>query len=609
MGVSVKVLLVEDSEDDALLLVRELRRGGYDPHYERVDTAGDMETALDGQNWDLVIADHSMPAFSSSAALELLRRKGFVDLPFIIVSGYIGEDAAVEIMKAGAHDFIMKDNLTRLNTAIERELREAEVRRERRRAEEALGVSETRFRLMFEQSPLSIQIFSPDGQTLRVNRAWERLWGVTLDQIPDYNILQDPQLAEKGITPYVEEGFAGRAIAIPPVKYEPEETIPDVSDVPHRWVRGFIYPVEDAGGNVQEVVLIHEDITERMEAEEERRRAEEKYRSIFENAVEGIFQTTVEGRFVTANPALARMLGYDSPQELLENVSNVAEQLYAEPERRAEFGRLVRRDGFVRGFEVQVYCKDGSAMWASVSARAVRDTMGEVVGYEGTVEDITERKQSERALREIREAERRRIARELHDVVLQDLTYALQSLQIARRMPEANRGEEKSRQVEALKRAVEGLREVVYELRLQSAREQPLVRTLESIVEMNRQMAPGCAFELVVDGEFPSTLSGSAGLEVARIVQEALANVRRHSGARNATVTLGAAGEEAWVEIRDDGRGFGPEETAGMGLTGMRERAAALGGELEVESGRGVGTRVRLRVALPVLVGGYPNAP
>jgi PAS domain S-box-containing protein len=469
MGVPLRVLLVEDSEDDALLLKRELRRGGYDPHCERVDTAEDMELALDGRIWDLVIADHSMPAFSSSAALELLRRKGFVDMPFIIVSGRIGEDAAVEAMRVGANDYIMKDNLARLNTAIERELREAESRRERRRAEE-------------------------------------------------------------------------------------------------------------------------------------------KYHGLFENAVEGIFQTTVEGRFVTANPALARMLGYGSPEELLENVSNIAEQLYTDPERRAEFDRLVRRDGFVRGFEVQAYRRDGSVMWASLSARAIHDAEGELTGYEGTVEDITERKQAERALREIREAERRRIARELHDIVLQDLMYALQSLQVADRMPEAGRDEERGRQVEALKRAVGGLREAIYELRLQSDQGQPLIRTLESIVELNRQMAPGCEFELVVDGGFPATLSGQAGLEVARIVQEALTNVRRHSGAGRATVTLGTAGDEAWVEIKDDGRGFEPEGSTGMGLTGIRERAAALGGKLEVEGERGVGTRVRLSVALPVLVGEYSSA-
>src|SRR5829696_8049945 len=401
MGVDLKVLFVEDSEDDALLLLRTLRKGGYDPTWERVDTPQDMEAALHGASWDLVISDHSMPAFSSSAALGLLRRKGFVNLPFIIVSGQIGEDAAVAAMKAGAHDYLMKDNLARLNSAIERELREAEVRRERRRTETALRASETRFRLMIEQSPLGTQIFSPDGRTLRVNRAWEELWGVTLDQIPGYNVLQDRQLVEKGIMPYIQKAFAGEATAVPPVRYEPDATIPSVSVVAHRWVQAYIYPVKDTEGEIQEVVLVHEDITERREAEEERRLAEEKYRSIFENAVEGIFQTTVEGRFVTANPAMARMFGYDSPEDLLERVSNVAEQLNVDPERRATFSRLVRRDGLVLGFEVQIRRKDGGTMWASTSARAIRDAGGALVGYEGTVEDITQRKRLEESLREI----------------------------------------------------------------------------------------------------------------------------------------------------------------------------------------------------------------
>jgi two-component system, NarL family, sensor histidine kinase UhpB len=363
--------------------------------------------------------------------------------------------------------------------------------------------------------------------------------------------------------------------------------------------------VRDADGAIQEVVLVHEDITDQREAEEERRRAEEKYRSIFENAVEGIFQSTVDGRFLTANPAMARIFGYGSPEELLGAISNIRDQLYVEPGRREDFYQLALRDGFVSGFEIQMQRKDGTLVWVAANARAVYDADGSISGYEGTLEDITERKRAEEALREIREAERRRIARELHDVVLQDLTYALQSMQVLRRMPEGlDREKETGRQVEALRRAVGGLRDAIYDLRLESAKEWPLVRAVESIVELNRQIGGGCQFELVVDEGFPATISGPAGVEVVRVVQEALANVRRHSGARHAVVTLGAVNGEVLVEIEDDGRGFGPETPYGMGLTGMRERGLMLGGDLEVEGREGLGTRVFLRVGLAVLTGG-----
>ena len=600
MGVPLRVLLVEDSENDALLILRELRRGGYEPVSRRVETAAGMEAVLEEGAWDLVISDHSMPAFNSLAALDLVRGKGFVDLPFIIVSGRIGEDAAVSAMKAGAHDYIMKDNLARLNSAIERELGDAEVRRRRREAEAALRDSETRFRLMIEQSPLSIQIFSPEGRTLRVNRAWEELWGVTLDRIPDYNVLQDPQLLEKGLMPYIKRGFAGEAAVIPPVQYEPDASIPDASEVAYRWVRAFIYPVKAADGSIQEVVLIHEDITERLKAEEERGRAEENYRSIFENAVEGIFQTTTDGKFLTANPALARMYGYSSPEDLLEKVSSIGDQIYAEPGRREEFGRLIQRDGFVQDFEMRVSRGDGKVAWTSVNARAVRDDEGAMVVYEGFVKDITEQKRAEEALGEIREAERRRIARELHDVVLQDLTYALQSLRVVSKMPEGvDREAEAVRQVEALERSVAGIRDAIYDLRLEGAGEQTLLRSLESMVELSRQLAPACSFELSAGGDFLASLRGPLAVEVARVVQEALANVRRHSAARRVTVSLG----RERVEVRDDGRGFGSETPAGMGLTGMRERAQSLGGQLEVEAEPGRGTLVRLRLPPGLLDG------
>ena len=265
--IPLRVLLVEDSADDALLLLRELKRGGYEVLHERVDTAEAMRVALEKRDWDVVVSDHAMPAFSAPAALELLRENGWRELPFIIVSGHIGEDAAVKVMKAGANDFVSKDSLARLVPAIERELRDAEERRVRRRTQEAL------------------------------------------------------------------------------------------------------------------------------------REAEEKYRGIFENAVEGIFQTTVDGRFVMANPMMARIYGYDSPEELIQTLQNIEEQLYVDPARRDELARLIQRDGRVFEFEAQLYRKDGSKIWVSMNARAVRDDFGEIVSFEGTLEDITERKRAEEELR------------------------------------------------------------------------------------------------------------------------------------------------------------------------------------------------------------------
>jgi two-component system sensor histidine kinase UhpB len=454
--------MVEDSEDDALLILRELRRGGHESDWKRVQTGEAMAEALASRSWDLVISDHSMPAFSSSAALELLRERG-MDLPFIIVSGQIGEDVAVAAMRAGAHDYIMKDNMARLNTAIERELREAEVRRERRRAE---------------------------GQ----------------------------------------------------------------------------------------------------------------YRSIFENAVEGIFQTTVDGALVTANPALARMFGYGSPEEVLAAISDVGDQLYVDPERRAEFGRLVQKNGEVTGFELQMYRKDGETVWVSLAARAVLDDGGMVVGYEGTAEDITERRRSEEALRAFRETERRRIARDLHDEALQDLTYALQSLQLARHaagLADGVTGDEvteRDHQIDALRRAVGGLREAIYDLRLDAAREQDLVWSLESLVTLNKTMAPQREISLEVEDDFPRALPGPTATEMLRVVKEALANVRRHSDAERARISLRKKGGWLMAEVEDDGHGFAAAVPPGAGMTGMNERAQMIGARLEIESEPGEGTRVRLWV-------------
>ena len=147
---TLRVLLVEDSEDDSLLLSRALRRGGFEPLCQRVETRQAMEQALKEQPWDLILADHAMPRFSAPEALDLVKKCG-LDIPFIIVSGHIDEQTAVAAMKSGAHDYVMKERLARLLPAVERELREAEVRRARQKSEEELRRAHEELELRVEK--------------------------------------------------------------------------------------------------------------------------------------------------------------------------------------------------------------------------------------------------------------------------------------------------------------------------------------------------------------------------------------------------------------------------------------------------------------------------
>jgi PAS domain S-box-containing protein len=177
MNKPLRLLIIEDSEDDTLLLIRELRKGGYDPASRRVETPGDMKAALAESEWDIVISDYVLPRFSGLAALELLKASG-KDIPFIIVSGNIGEDIAVEAMRKGAHDYIIKGNLARLAPAVERELHEAEVHRVSKRAEE----ERVRLAAAAEAAAEAIVITDIRGIIQYANAAFVKMTGYTKEE-------------------------------------------------------------------------------------------------------------------------------------------------------------------------------------------------------------------------------------------------------------------------------------------------------------------------------------------------------------------------------------------------------------------------------------------
>ncbi|MGI0484781.1 EAL domain-containing protein [Pantanalinema rosaneae CENA516] len=165
------------------------------------------------------------------------------------------------------------------------------------------------------------------------------------------------------------------------------------------WLNVNKIPIRNSNQDIIGVMGTLEDITDRQHAEFVLQQAEQKYRSIFENAVEGIFQTTRSGHYLMVNPMLAKIYGYDSPEDLMTMLTDIEHQLYVNPDRRREFIQQVQEQGSIQGFESEVYRKDGSIIWVSESARAIRDEHGQIVGYEGTVENITSRKHTEATIR------------------------------------------------------------------------------------------------------------------------------------------------------------------------------------------------------------------
>jgi DNA-binding NarL/FixJ family response regulator/signal transduction histidine kinase len=219
--------------------------------------------------------------------------------------------------------------------------------------------------------------------------------------------------------------------------------------------------------------------------------------------------------------------------------------------------------------------------------QAVANVLGEAIEW----------RRAEEGMREVREAERRRMARDLHDGPLQDLTYALTAAQLAQSMTEdPNLERWLERTAEALKRTGRELRTAVYDLRLEEESDRPFPELVTSLVELNRRMSPDHHIRLRVTEDIPPHPFGRKDPELLRILQEALANSRRHSRAENVSVSLGVEGSKIWAEVEDDGRGFEVGSVPGMGLRSMHERARTLGGTLQVESGPR-GTRVRFALA------------
>lgn len=485
----LRVLLIEDSADDAFLLLRRFRLAGYEVASQQVCSETEMQRAIGAQPWDLILCDHRMPGFDAMAALNVVKGLG-LDVPFIIVSGQIEEDMAISAMRAGAHDYLNKNHLERLLPAVERELREAANRRSRRAAEETLRENEARLRSLASNTPgLVFQMVRGDGAGLLfpfASEACEMLLGV-----PAATLAENP------------DGFTKR--------------------------------------------ILSED----------------------------------RDSFVVA-------LGEaDQP------------------------GARINWEG-------RVCTPRGGIKWVNLRASA-RVLPGGNMAWEGVMWNITHSKQAEAELREsqrqlaelsnhlqhVKEEERERIARDVHDVLgghLVAMKFEIAMLAGKLDAPPEVLAQRAASLGKLVDEGIETVSRVTRELRPGILRDFGLAAAIEGQAEDFTQRTGIPCRILCADHDIE--LAEGASIALFRIFQEALTNISKHAGADQVEVRLTEEGDDVILEIADNGCGIAPNDLTkprSFGLRGIRERLASLGGGFEHAANAPRGSRLVAR--LPVHAG------
>ncbi len=379
----LRILLVEDSEDDALFVLEELRRGGFAPSHELVTTAEAMTAALAKPGWDLVISDYTLPGFSGLHALELFKKQDLA-VPFILVSGNIGEELAVEAMRSGANDYVMKQNLARLVPAVKRELAEAEQHRQHRQAEKSLLESEALFRSLSASSPVGIFLADMNGQVIYVNPRWRTIHGLSLMQSVNEGWIQTihPDDREWMLKDWVNCVEAKRELYQECRILRPDGVA--------RWVEiRSALRYSDTGETIGFVGTV-EDITRRKQMEDALRASEVRFRDLFEHSPDAIFVEDAHGTVLDMNRAACQLHGLTREQLLGKNVTDLVP-----PDKRAEVTREFPQwfTGKIDYHESLSYTGDGRSI--PVELRGIP------IQYHGQpailfhVRNITKRKQAE----------------------------------------------------------------------------------------------------------------------------------------------------------------------------------------------------------------------
>lgn len=371
----LSVLIVEDSPDDAEILLWEIRKGGFEPRFRIVSDEAGMRDALDEGGWDIILSDYVMPTFSALDALTLVRERS-LDIPFVVVSGRVGEEIAVDAMRRGASDYLLKGNLSRLAAVIRREIREAKIRGEKRKAEQELWL----LKKTVDSLPLGITISGVDRTILYVNQAEAEMHGYTVSEL----IGQSVRILAPPAT-WVDVPFD----RLPPDSTRRRETVNLRKDGTPFPVYAVSTVITDVSGELPlAMVTCSEDITERKIMEMTLRRQ----MTAIENALDGILIIDLHGTIDYVNQACAAMCGWNLTGELIGLNWRILFDAEGEKRVMTEIVPALERQGKWHG-EVMARRRHGAPFPIELSVTTVEGN-----GYVGVFRDITERKAIEERL-------------------------------------------------------------------------------------------------------------------------------------------------------------------------------------------------------------------
>ncbi len=605
----VRILFVEDTEIDFELMWRALKRASFPlaPVSLRVEDEKGMLAALASHEWDVVVSDYRLPRFSAQAAMHLVRSAG-LDIPFLIVSGAVGEDVAVQAMRDGADDYVMKHNLSRLPTAIELSLQAAAVRREHRSAVESLRASEDYFRTLVAAAPVAIVAIDKLGRITLYNPAAEALFETLptfLGRAPDFKGSQNIQVYQR----LLDAMDAGEAFPQSPAAW----------DFGKGRVADLLFsaaPITLSGNDPDGSVIFVVDVTEQKKTEAAHRDSESRVAAISANLPGVLFSMVFQAQTGKTHvpymsPGASSLFGI-APEQFVEDPARFMNlfDTTARDEIRAAVSASLKSGAPLQG-NWRIQRPDGAERWIQMSASVQPGAQGDHM-FDGVITDLSAQKQAEAELTQsreelrrltshmesVKEEERRAVAREIHD----DIGSTLAGLKadaawLRKRLESDAAASAKLVDMSALidgavqtaNRIISSLRPGILDYGIGAALDWQLT-------DFGTRMGIDVSFK---SNQEDVTMDLVQSTALFRVLQESLTNTAKHAQATRVDVELFAAATSVTLEVRDNGTGLNEADLAkasSFGVRGMMERARALGGWLDISGAKGRGTTLMISI-------------